>query len=95
MSLACAFSNQASLCEDEGREKALAAKLDLEGKKAVLADAEKQLNAAREAVNDKHRELLKTTRNDPLKVSSAYRTKRHLCILLPSSIASCMSSHVS
>lgn len=74
MSLACAFSNQEFLCEDEGREKALAAKLDLEGKKAVLADADKQLNAAREAVNDKHRELLKTTRNDPLKVS--YRTKR-------------------
>lgn len=46
----------------------LAAKLDLEAKTATQRDAQEQLNTAREALNDKHRELLKTTRHDPIKV---------------------------
>lgn len=60
--------SQASLCEGESKEKFLAAKLELEAKAATQRDAQERLNIAREALNDKHRELLKTTRNDPIKV---------------------------
>lgn len=62
---------QAFLCENEGEKKAAAAKRDLDAKDAALAEAREQLKAHRDAVNDKHREILKTSRNDPVKVRCA------------------------
>eukprot|EP00903_Cladosiphon_okamuranus_P009107 g8702.t2 len=59
---------EASLCEGESKEKFLAAKLILEAKRAAQRGAQERLKIAREALNDKHRELLKTTRHDPIKV---------------------------
>lgn len=64
---------QASLCEGEGKEKLLLAKADLEAKAEAQEEAQERLHAAREALNDKHRELLKTTRNDPIKASKFLR----------------------
>lgn len=61
---------QAFLCEGESKEKFIAAKLDLDAKIVAQIEAQERLHLAREAVNEKHRELLKTTRNDPVKVST-------------------------
>lgn len=62
------FCIQASLCEGESKEKFLAANIDLNAKVVAQSAARERLQIAREAVNDKHRELLKTTRDDPFKV---------------------------
>ena len=45
------------------------AKLDLDAKEAAQKRAQEQLSTARQAVNEKHRELLKTSTSDPLKVT--------------------------
>ena len=44
------------------------AKEDLRNKEAALVEAKEWLSAAREVVNEKHRELLETAHTDPLKV---------------------------
>lgn len=54
----------------EGKEKAAAAKLDLDAKEATKKRAQEHLGTAREAVNEKHRHLLKTSSDDPLKVDA-------------------------
>lgn len=63
------FLLQATLCEAESKEKYTVAKADLNAKTVAQKDSDERLKAAREAVNSKHRELLKAARNDPLKVS--------------------------
>lgn len=64
------FFVQAFLCEGESKEKFLAAKLDLNAKIVAQSEAQERLHIAREALNEKHRELMKTTRNDPVKVTT-------------------------
>ena len=54
----------------EGKEKAAAAKLDFDAKEATQKRAQEHLGTAREAVNEKHRYLLKTSSDDPLKVGT-------------------------
>lgn len=62
---------QVFLCQAENKEKAKAAIIDVTLKEAELTQAQERANATQEAVNDKLRELLKTTRNDTLKVLCA------------------------
>lgn len=60
---------QATLCEAESKEKLIVAKADLNANTIAQRDSDERLKAAREAVNNKHRELLKAARDDPFKVS--------------------------
>ncbi|CAM9696552.1 unnamed protein product, partial [Ectocarpus sp. 12 AP-2014] len=59
---------EVTLCEAESREKFIVAKADLNAKTVAQRGSDERLKAAREAVNNKHRELLKAARDDPLKI---------------------------
>lgn len=56
------------MSEKEGYAKAKVKKLVFDESQVALNAAQERLATAREAVNKNHRELLRATRSDPLKV---------------------------